>query len=87
MHDTGGARFRDQHSTSATWPAMWPSWLEYGAACGVALLAVGIRRLLDPILGDQLPFATVFLVLIETLDARVPHLILQPLVEKPSAMA
>ena len=32
----------------------------YGVAAGCALVAVGLRRLLDPILGSAFPFATLF---------------------------
>ncbi|MGA2779204.1 MAG: PAS domain S-box protein [Steroidobacteraceae bacterium] len=42
------------------------SLAQYGCAIGSVALAVAIRRLFDPVLGYQLPFATVFLAVLAT---------------------
>ncbi len=45
-------------------PTRPPIWW-YGAAAGIAL-ATGLRRLLDPVLGDRFTFATLFLAVLLT---------------------
>jgi PAS domain S-box-containing protein len=40
--------------------------LQYGFACVSVFLLIGARLLLDPVLGDQYPFATIFLAVIAT---------------------
>jgi len=45
---------------SSTFGEFWPVWMQYAMSVAVLVFAVGVRLLLDPILGDQLPFATVY---------------------------
>ena len=42
----------------------WPLWGQYALSVGAALAAVGVRVALHPVLGDQVPFITVFAVLL-----------------------
>jgi PAS domain S-box-containing protein len=38
----------------------WPVWMQYAMTMAVLIFALGVRLLLDPILGDDLPYATVY---------------------------
>jgi len=42
------------------WVAEWPAPAQYALSIGLVLVALGIRWLLDPLLGEQLAYATVF---------------------------
>lgn len=42
----------------------WPAWSQYLVAVTAVLVALGARWLLDPILGDAVPFVTVFMALL-----------------------
>jgi PAS domain S-box-containing protein len=42
----------------------WPPWAQYVLALGAVALGLGIRWLLDPLLGDAVPFITVFAALL-----------------------
>src|SRR5262245_1153732 len=41
-------------------------WVRYGLAVASIVLAVGVRMLLDPLLGDAFPFATLLLAILVT---------------------
>src|SRR5947209_2226859 len=45
----------------------WPAWAEYALALGAVLSAIGARSLLTPLLGDRVPFITLFLVMMPLL--------------------
>src|SRR5207247_58217 len=45
----------------------WPAWAEYALALGIVIAAIGARSLLTPLLGDRVPFITLFLVMMPLL--------------------
>jgi PAS domain S-box-containing protein len=73
----GGADFAEddridaRHSTLARnrlfeqrWPHSWPLWKQYVVGFIVAAAALGLRWMLGPILGDRVPFLTLFMLLL-----------------------
>jgi GAF domain-containing protein len=58
------AALRHRDRAPSLWPQTWPVVAQYGLAIGAAAVAVGVRWLLDPVLGDRVPFITLFIVLL-----------------------
>ncbi|HSE57749.1 MAG TPA: PAS domain S-box protein [Nitrospiraceae bacterium] len=49
-------------SERSTWPRT--TWGQYAIAVGIVIVATGLRGLLDPVLGDHLPFVTFFIAIL-----------------------